>query len=47
MNVVTNMSQKETIRRILKEETKLIPVILRRVEIDKLNEQFIRITHEN
>ena len=40
MNVVTNMSQKETIRRILKEETKLIPVILRRVEIDKLNEQF-------
>ena len=40
MNVVTNMSQKETIRRILKEETKLIPVILRRVEIDKLNEEF-------
>ena len=34
------MSQKETIRRILKEETKLIPVILRRVEIDKLNEEF-------
>ena len=34
------MSQKETIRRILKEETRLIPVILRRVEIDKLNEEF-------
>ena len=34
------MSQKETIRRILKEETKLISLILRRVEIDKLNEEF-------
>ena len=34
------MNLKETIRRILKEETKLIPLILRRVEINKLNEEF-------
>ena len=34
------MKLKETIRRILKEETKLIPLILRRVEINKLNEEF-------
>jgi hypothetical protein len=34
------MKLKESIRRILKEETKLISLILRRVEIDKLNEEF-------
>jgi hypothetical protein len=34
------MKLKESIRRILKEETKLISLILRRVEIDKLNKEF-------